>query len=396
MARPIIIHIDMDAFFASVEQHDDPTLQGKCVVVGGDSRRGVVAAASYEARQYGIHSAMPIFQALQKCSQLIIVPPRRKRYAQLSRRIMSILEGFSPLVEPTSIDEAFMDLTGCERLYGSSREMALAIKTEIKRRVELTCSVGVAPVKFLAKIASDMDKPDGLTIIEPDQVPSFIVALPIDKVPGVGGRAREHLIGLGIQTLGQVNHCPPDLLARRLGKFGHRLIALAKGLDDAAVTPIREAKSMSSETTLPADSSDKDALAGYLRVQSQTVARQLLGARMRARTVTLKIKTADFQQHTRSHTMGAPFQASEAIYRAAKALLDHYPLTQPVRLVGVGVGGLQPSHQPVQADLFPDEQTRRTGKWEKVDKAVDAVATRFGSKAVKRGTFRGAGKKRIS
>ncbi len=387
MASLIIAHIDMDAFFASIEQLDNPGLKDQCVVVGGSSRRGVVAAASYNARRYGIHSAMPIFQARQKCSHLVIVPPRRKRYTEISRQVMAILSQFSPLVEPISIDEAFMDMTGCERIYGSAHEMAKTIKAAIQKGLHLTCSVGVAPAKFLAKIASDMDKPDGLTLISPDQVAPFIAKLAIGKVPGVGARARQSLAGLGIRTLGDVNQADPGLLTRKLGKLGHRLIALAQCRDDSPVTPFREAKSVSSETTLDADTLDRGALATHLLGQSQTVARQLRRLQVRARTVTLKIKTADFKQHTRSQTLDAAFRDADTIYQVALDLMDSYPLTRAVRLVGVGASGLLPGTQPVQAELFPNDETIQTGKWEKVDQAVDAVAIKFGGQTVKRGSL---------
>lgn len=387
MARSIIAHIDMDAFFASIEQLDNPALQGKCVVVGGASRRGVVAAASYVARQYGIHSAMPIFQARQRCPHLVIVPPRRKRYTQISRQIMAILETFSPRVEPISIDEAFVDMTGCERLYGTTRQMADALKEKIKQEVALTCSVGVAPVKFLAKIASDMDKPDGLTLIDVKHVPAFIDALSISKVPGVGSRAKKILADIGVHTLGQVNHLEPALLMTKLGKFGHRLTALAKGRDDTPVTPFRPAKSVSSESTLSMDTCDRTVLAGCLLAQSETVGRQLRRLQVRARTVTLKIKSSDFQQHTRSQTLDQPFHTSDVIYQAALSLLDQFALVRPVRLVGVGASGLQSTQRPVQGALFPDEDRARTGKWEKVDRAMDAVANRFGGQTVQRGSL---------
>lgn len=387
MASTIIVHIDMDAFFASVEQLDDPSLKDQCVVVGGASQRGVVAAASYNARRHGIHSAMPIFQARQKCPDLVIVPPRRKRYVQISRKIMRLLEDFSPLVEPVSIDEAFVDMTGSERLYGDIREMAMAMKTKIYENVQLTCSVGVAPAKYLAKIASDMDKPDGLTLVSPKRVSEFIDDLTIGKVPGVGTRCRAVLAGLGIVTLGQVKACDDDLLVRKLGKFGYRLIDLANGQDASPVTPVRVAKSMSTETTLSENTVDRDTLAGHLLAQSQTVARQLLHANMRARTVTLKIKTDDFQQHSRNRTLRTPFHASETIYQAALNLLDLYRLTRPVRLVGVSVSGLQPADQPVQTELFPENDKIRSTKWEQVDRAMDAVASRFGKQTVKRGSL---------
>jgi DNA polymerase-4 len=385
MASLIILHIDMDAFFASVEQMDDPSLQGQCVIVGGQSQRGVVAAASYEARKYGIHSAMPIFQARQRCKDLIIVPPRRKRYAELSHRMLAVLEQFSPLVEPVSIDEAFMDITGCQRLYGDPRQIARAIKERIKSELGLSCSVGVAPNKFLAKIASDMDKPDGLTMITPEQVQSFVDSLEIHKVPGVGRRACQILQDLGIRTLGQVKGYPENLLVRKMGKFAHRLTELARGHDLSAVTPHSEVKSVSTETTLSRDTRDRHELSRCLLTQSQSVARDLRRKCMRARTINLILKTSDFQRHSRSRTLDKPVQSAERIYQTALDLLKTFPLTQAVRLVGVGAASLQPDWMPVQADLFPDPQHNLDSKWEKVDRALDAVADRFGESAVKRG-----------
>jgi DNA polymerase-4 len=385
MTSPIILHIDMDAFFASVEQMDDPALRGRCVIVGGPSPRGVVAAASYEARKYGIHSAMPIFQARQRCRDLVIVPPRRGRYAELSRRIMDDLRNFSPLVEPVSIDEAYVDITGCQRLHGDPRQTARRIKDRIRSRIGLRCSVGVAPNKFLAKIASDLEKPDGLTVIAPEQVLAFVATLPIEKVPGVGRRTCETLRGLGIRTLGQVGGIPEDLLIRKMGKFANRLMALARGQDPSPVTPHAETKSVSTETTLPRDTQDRQTLRRHLIGQSQAVARDLRRKGMRARTVSLILKTADFRRHSRNRTLETPVQSAERIFQTAMALLQAFPLTQPVRLVGVGASGLQPDGIPVQADLFPDPRQHRDAKWEKVDRAMDAVADRFGKSAVKRG-----------
>ena len=389
MASPIILHIDMDAFFASVEQLDDPSLKGRCVIVGGQSQRGVVAAASYEARKYGIHSAMPIFQARQRCRDLVIVPPHRKRYAQLSHQIMEILKAFSPLVEQVSIDEAFVDMSGCQRLYGPPDKIARAIKERIRRQTGLTCSVGAAPNRFLAKIASDMNKPDGLTLIAPDQVMEFVEDLPIGKVPGVGQRARQQLRELGILTLGQVKTLPAELLVRKMGKFGHRLMELALGRDDTPVTPQSETKSISTETTLEQDTQDKERLRHYLLKQSQAVARDLRRKHFRARTVTLILKTCDFQRHSRSHTLSRPVQSAEGIYQAVADLLQAFPLTRPVRLVGVGAAGLQPADRAVQTGLFPDAGDLRDTKWEKVDRALDEVVDRFGEAAVRRGKTEG-------
>lgn len=389
MASANLLHIDMDAFFASVEQLDNPDLKGRCVIVGGQSQRGVVAAASYEARRYGIHSAMPIFQAKQRCPNITIVPPRRARYVEISRNVMAILHGFSPLVEPVSIDEAYVDISGCGRLHGSCRNIAMEIKQTIYERTGLTCSIGVAPIKFLAKIASDMNKPDGLTIIQPDQVKAFIQSLPIGKVPGVGKQTMKVLASLGIQTLGQISDLSEETLVRKVGKFGHRLFLLSQGDDDAAVVPQQAVKSVSTETTLSEDTTDRHQLASYLLQQAQSVAHQLRCKKMRARTVTLILKTSDFQRHTRSLTLDSAFQNSDTIYQTALKLLRQCALHKPVRLVGVGASGLQSENRPVQMALFSDEKQTHKNKWEKVDQAVDALADRFGAHAVVRGSSTG-------
>ena len=378
--------MDMDAFFASVEQLDNPSLRGKCVVVGG-SHRGVVAAASYEARKYGIRSAMPIYQARQRCPHLVVVAPQRRRYSELSHRIMETLRGFSPLVEPLSIDEAYVDITGCGRLMGPAREIGLAVKARIREHTQLTCSVGIAPNKFLAKIASDMNKPDGLTLIAPEQVAAFIETLPIAKVPGVGPHAFEQLAALGVSTLDQVRRMPEALLVRKLGKFGYRLMELAQGRDTSPVVPESPVKSVSSEITLDCDTMDHGVLAAQLLAQSQTVARQLRMHRVRARTITLKIKTADFVQHTRSHTLAHPIQISETIYHTAVNLLQGFVLSQQVRLIGVGAGNLQSESMPVQQELFAECGGKKGGQWEKVDRALDAISERYGPRSVSRATL---------
>ncbi len=387
MASLTILHMDMDAFFASVEQLDNPALQGKCVIVGGTSNRGVVAAASYEARRFGIHSAMPIFQARQRCARLIIVPPRRRRYAELSGQIMSILGTFSPLVEPVSIDEAFVDISGCGRLHGSPQETARAIKNRIRQKTQLTCSVGVAPCKFLAKIASDMNKPDGLTIIAPEQMMAFIDHLPIAKVPGVGAHAHQVLADMGIHTMGQVRRQPVRLLTRKLGKFGLRLVELAHGRDNSPVIPYRAAKSFSSELTLDRNTRDRALILNHVLEQAQSVARQLRHHKVRARTITIKLKTADFTSRTRSRTLDKPVQDSESIFQTAAQLLETFALKEPIRLVGVGAGNLQPLDLPVQCDLFAAQNNDQQNKWEKVDQAIDAIANRFGGHAIIRGTL---------
>ena len=379
----MILHIDMDAFYASVEQLDHPAYRGRCVIVGGICQRGVVSTASYEARRFGVHSAMPMFQARKCCPNAIFVRPRMNRYRAVSRRVMTILKGFTPLVEQVSIDEAFLDVRGCERLCGPAEAIARKIKAAVQAQVRLTCSVGVAPVKFLAKIASDMQKPDGLTVIWPEDVPTVIARLPIARVPGVGQAALNRLAPLGVHTLGEVACLSQAILERRLGKFGRRLAILARGEDPSPVVPHSDPKSISAEVTLTSDTDNQADLNGVLLSQAADVARQLRRQGFRARTVVLKLKHDDFRQVTRSRTLEAATQSSATLYQAAAALLAEYRLHRPVRLVGVGAAGLVPTSQPVQADLFAGSR-RVDAVWEKVDRAMDAIADRFGPGAVRR------------
>ncbi len=383
----MILHIDMDAFYASVELLDNPGLKGKCIVVGGTTGRGVVSAASYEARAYGVHSAMPIFQARQKCPQGVYLPPRMARYREVSLQVMDFLKAFSPLVEPVSIDEAYLDLAGCERLQGTPEEIARTIKTGIREKLHLTCSVGVAPVRFLAKIASDMDKPDGLFIIHAQEVPQFIKTLPIEKVPGVGKHAQRRLNKLGIQYLGDVNHYTLPTLEKNLGKFGRRLFELASGVDKTPVSPESERKSISSEITLAQDTRDMKQLEKILLQQSQTVARNLRKKSFRARTITLKVKQADFKQFTRNKTIGTPTRSSETIYKVTVQLLQKCRLRQKVRLIGVGTSGFIDDTVPVQMDMFASSMEGRENTWEKVDQALDRISKKFGNDAVQRASL---------
>lgn len=383
----MILHVDMDAFFASVEELDNPLLKGRCVIVGGQSERSVVSAANYEARKFGVHSAMPIFQAREKCPEAIFLPPRMGRYKELSGKIMSILREFSPLVEPVSIDEAFVDITGCERLFGGIDEICVSIKQRIRERLNLTCSLGAAPNKFLAKIASDMDKPDGLTIIMPEQVRPFIASLPIHKVPGVGKNTHDRLRPLGIRTLGDVKKYPADVLIRKFGSFGGRLMELADGIDRSVVTPVSETKSVSAEETLPRDTDDKQALKKYILKQAERVARELRKLDVRARTVSLKIKHSDFKQITRSVTIKDPTQSSEVIIREAFRLLDNYRMPKKARLIGVGVSNLASETSPVQVDIFERDDPENSN-WEKLDDAIDTITEKFGTDVIKRASLK--------
>jgi DNA polymerase-4 len=373
----MILHIDMDAFFASVEQLDNPELRGKCVIVGGTSGRGVVTTASYEARRYGVHSAMPMFEARRRCPHGIIVPGRMARYKSISRQIMHLLQSFTPHVEPVSIDEAYLDISGGHRLFGPPERVGRSIKHKILQDTGLTCSIGAAPLRFLAKIASDMEKPDGLTMIRQEEVPGFIAQLPVRKIPGVGKVTHDQLTRMNLNTLGDVRRYPADLLINRLGKFGYRLIALSRGEDPTPVSPHSPAKSVSSENTLAQDTRDSSILRKHLLHHAEDVGRQLRRLQLKARTITLKIKHADFHQITRSKTLAHPTQAAEVIFKQADHLYNDYSLRQKVRLIGVGASNFVSAATPVQTEMFPDKER---GAWglETIDHTVDAINEKFG------------------
>jgi len=379
----MILHIDMDAFYASVEQLDNPGLKGKCVIVGGPSKRSVVSAASYEARKYGVRSAMPVFMAKQKCPEGVFVPPRIQRYKEVSKKIMKLLCDFSPLVEPVSIDEAYMDITGGERLLGSPEQVGIHIKEKIRKKVKLTCSVGIAPNKFLAKIASDMEKPDGLFIIMPDEAHEFIKSLAINKVPGIGKKTGSLLENLGITTLGDVKKYREKILLSRLGKSGKRLIELSACIDNSPVTPFSQRKSVSTEHTLTEDTRDQTILKKFLLKHSEDVGRELRRLEVKAKTITLKLKQEDFKQITRSTTIDNPTQSSETIYSTACRLLLKYRLKTKIRLIGVGASGFVPSAMPFQMELF-EQKEKKGNNWEKVERAIDAIIEKFGEDAVRR------------
>ena len=379
----MILHIDMDAFYASVEQLDNPGLKGKCVIVGGPSKRSVVSAASYEARKYGVRSAMPVFMAKQKCPEGVFVSPRIQRYKEVSKKIMKLLCDFSPLVEPVSIDEAYIDITGGERLLGSPEQVGIHIKEKIREKVKLTCSVGIAPNKFLAKIASDMEKPDGLFIIKPDEAHEFIKSLAINKVPGIGKKTGSLLENLGITTLGDVKKYREKILLSRLGKSGKRLIELSACIDNSPVTPFSQRKSVSTEHTLTEDTRDQTILKKFLLKHSQDVGRELRRLEVKAKTITLKLKQEDFKQITRSTTIDHPTQSSETIYSTACRLLLKYRLKTKIRLIGVGASGFVPSAMPFQMELF-EQKEKKGNNWEKVERAIDAIIEKFGEDAVRR------------
>ena len=383
----MILHVDMDAFFASVEKLDNPNLTGKCVIVGGLSNRSVVSAASYEAREFGVHSAMPIFRARQKCPQGIFIKPRMHRYKELSRNVMEVLKKYSPVVEQVSIDEAYIDITGCEKLYGEPKEIAFKIKMEIKEKVGLTCSTGIAPSKVLAKISSDINKPDGFFHITHNEVPGFIETLAVQKIPGVGRVVLKKLELLGIRTLGDVKQYPEDVLLKKIGKFGKRLIELSSCIDTSGVKDFSVRKSVSKETTLNEDTNNIEILREHVLKQSENVGRELRTMKVRARTITLKIKDSNHEQITRNITINNPTSSTEIIYREAFSLLDAFKIRKKIRLIGVGTSSLTSEDSPVQMELF-NNRGSKTKNWEKVDKAVDNIINKFGKESVKRAVLK--------
>ena len=368
----------MDAFYASVEQRDRPETRGRPVIVGADPRgRGVVSAASYEARRFGVHSAMPIGRAFRLCPDGVFLPVDMDKYAGVSREIMEVLAAFTPAVEPVSIDEAFLDVTASRALHGDGPAIAREIKARIRARVDLAASVGVASNKFVAKVASDLEKPDGLVVVEPGREALFLAPLPVSRLWGVGKVSGAQLEAMGIRTIGQLARTPAAHLQARFGAHGPDLLALARGIDDRTVEPDSAPKSMGAEETFEHDTRDGDLLRATLRAQSERVARELRAEGYAGRTVTLKLRFADFSTITRAHT-GDPTQDGLAIFRAVDALFARVRLSQAIRLIGVSVSGLGPPGAG-QLSLLDPNALRR----ERLAGAVDRLTSRFGDAAVR-------------
>ena len=379
------MHMDMDAFFASIEQLDDPSLKGRPVVVGG-GHRGVVSTCSYEARRYGVHSAMSIGEARRLCPHAVYLRPRMSRYAEMSARVRETIGHFSPLVEMASVDEAYLDATGLERLFGSVDEMGWQLKRAVREATGgLTCSVGIAPVKFLAKIASEQRKPDGLFLLAPEDVHPFLESLPVRDVPGVGRHFAAALTSLGVKTCGDVRHYGEEFWKRRFGKAGIGLWARAGGVDPRPVVPWTPPKSESAEVTLDEDVRDKELLYTWLMRHAERVGTRLRRSGLAGRTVTVKIKYADFRQITRQVTLPGRISSTEAIYETARGILDSVELAGAVRLVGVGVSGFD-AGPPVRLSLLPEpEPVRDERRRGRLDTAVDTLRERYGRDAVMRG-----------
>ena len=388
-----IIHVDMDAFYAAIEQLDKPELRGKPVIVGGLGPRGVVSTASYEARRYGVHSAMPMARARKLCPHAVFLPPRFTRYREVSEQVLKILLHYTPLVEPLSLDEAFLDVSNVQELFGRAEEIARRIKREIRQKTGLTCSVGVAPNKFLAKLASDLKKPDGLVVVRHGEVLSFLEGLPVTRIWGVGEATAQRLQGMGIKTIGELRRVPLERLLREFGRFGWTLHRLARGRDDRPVVPFHEPKSLGHEETFAEDLRDPAELEGVLFRLVETTAERLRKLGYRGRTVQLKLRTPDFTTHTRATTLATPTDQTATLWEAAQALLKAFLSEQRerdflgLRLLGFRVSGLVrgPGLKGAQLPLFPEPGSAAERKQAELERVIDELRRRFGPDALKWG-----------
>jgi len=391
-----MLHVDMDAFFASVEIKRRPELAGRPVIVGG-MQRGVVAAASYEARRYGIRSAMSMSQALRRCPHAVVLPPDRAAYSAASAEVMGILRDITPLVEPLSLDEAFLDVAGVTRLHGRPGLIAATIRARVSERLGLTCSVGVAPTKFVAKLASARCKPDGMLVIPADQVLQFLHPLPVTALWGVGARTADHLHRLGIRTVQDLAQTPPDTLRRAVGAAAtEHLSALAQGIDPRPVQPDEVEKSISADRTLDADLTEEADVARELLRMADDVGQRLRGRGFVARTVGIKIRFADFRTVTRVRTLPGWTAGTTEIYDTAVELYQSLRLDRPrIRLVGVKAEGLREAgdapeqltldlggNGPSTSSVTAEPQRPATGPATRADAAIDAARARFGAHAV--------------
>ncbi|MGD9546322.1 MAG: DNA polymerase IV [Candidatus Krumholzibacteriia bacterium] len=381
-----ILHVDMDAFFAGVEVLDDPSLRGRPVIVGGTPEgRGVVSAASYEARAFGVHSAMSAARARQLCPEGVFLPGRMERYAQISRLIQAVFGDYTPLVEPLSIDEAFLDVTGCQRLFGPGPVIGRRIKARIRDEIGLTASVGAAPNKFLAKLASDLDKPDGFVVITAAEAPALLAALPIERMWGVGRVSAAQMHALGIRTIGDLLAVPVQAVRARFGDHAVRWLDLGRGIDDRPVVPDHEAVSIGNETTFAEDIADPGQLQDILDLLVDKVARRLRAQGRLAGTLTLKARYPDFTTPTRSQGLPHPTDSTVELRDLARRLLaDRLGRgRRPLRLLGVTASRLVPRDgEPQQAELFAPEGSDRDRR---LDRIMDQVHGKFGAK-LRRGT----------
>ena len=383
-----IIHLDMDAFYASVEQLDNPDLKGRPVIVGGTSKRGVVSAASYEARKYKIHSAMPIAQAMKLCPHGFFLPVRMKRYKEISSQVFAIFQKYTPLVEPLSLDEAFLDVTGSGKLFGTAEDIAKRIRKEVYQETGLTISAGVAASKLVAKIASDINKPDGLTIVPVGKEAEFLAPLPIKRLWGVGKKTQETLSLLGVHTIGDIASLPEKLLEQKFGKHGISLRRKALGLDNRDVEIEHTTKSVGHEFTFDTDLVELETIRRELLELSVMVAKRLRRYQLQGKTITLKVKYHDFKQITRSSTIKQHLADSKQIYQEVIRLLQKTDAGEkPLRLLGISVSGLRMARDSTQQFLFQDMQAG--GKRQEINKALDEIQEKYGATAILPGRLLG-------
>jgi DNA polymerase-4 len=379
-----VVHVDMDAFYAAVEQLDHPELRGRPVIVGADPKagrgRGVVSTASYEARIFGVHSALPISQAYRLCPQAVYLPVRMARYQEISERILAIFQRYTDVVEPVSIDEAFLDLSASTQLFGPVEDIARRIKHEILQQERLIASVGVAPNKFLAKLASDLSKPDGFLVLQASDVEAFLQDLPVSRLWGVGKKTTRQLEALGLRTIGQVAQWPQVQLTKQFGSLGTHIWQLAHGLDDRPVSPHRRPKSIGAETTFSEDTEDREALGRTLLELAEKVGQRLRAHGYMATKVTLKYRDAEFVTLSRTQALTEPTAVAIDLYHAASRLLSRMPSTmRKVRLLGIAASELTLVEQQ-QLSLFSDAAQRRL----QAERAEDTIKARFGSRAITR------------
>jgi DNA polymerase-4 len=334
----VIMHVDMDAFFASVEVVDNPKLKGKPVMVGGTTERGVVSTCSYEARAFGVRSAMPVFMAKARCPEGIFLPVRYERYKEVSNIVFGILQGITPYVEPLSIDEAYLDISDVEK---EPVEIAKFIKSEVKKETGLTISVGISYNKFLAKLASDWNKPNGLKIITEDMMPKILFPLPVRDVYGLGKKSAKRLNDIGVFTIEELYRLPKELLIEFFGKYGSEIYDRIRGIDKRKVEISRERKSIGRETTLRTDTEDKDELKIYIKEFAEDVSETMHSKNVSGKSITIKIKTASFVNHTRSKTLVYYVSSAEEIYKEACSIIDELELEEKIRLIGLSVSSLK-------------------------------------------------------
>jgi DNA polymerase-4 len=378
IAQLAIAHIDCDAFYATIEKRDDPSLADKPLIVGG-GKRGVVATCCYIARTFGVRSAMPMFEALRRCPHAVVVKPNMAKYVEVGRAVRKAMLALTPLVEPLSIDEAFLDLIGTERLHGMPAAKVLArLAREIERDLGITISIGLSANKFLAKIASDLDKPRGFAVLSPAEAPAFLAAKPVGFIYGVGAVSAAKLAADGFRTIADLQRADEPELIRRYGEEGARLARLSRGLDPRRVDPERETKSVSAETTFERDIGEFRPLEQYLWTLAEKVSARLKAQALAGSTVTLKLKTADFKIRTRASALGAPTQLAGRIFAAGRGLLRNEIGTTRFRLIGIGVSQLEEAHGADLADLID-------GRAAQAEHAIDALRAKFGRAAVIKG-----------